>query len=91
MADLLGPGVTRLFTVEERRPGMPKPALSPGGPFMTGSDGTGLHLAMLPRAQARRRARGEAAARRHGRAHGAWRGLRPAWLTGRVQSLSLPR
>lgn len=53
MADLLGPGVTRLFTVEERRPGMPKPALSPGGPFMTGSDGTGLHLAMLPRAQAR--------------------------------------
>lgn len=66
MADPLGPGVTRLFTVEERRPGMPKPALSPGGPFMTGSDGTGLHLAMLPRAQARRRARGEAAARRHG-------------------------
>lgn len=53
MADLLGPGVTRLFTVEERRPGMPKPALSPGGPFVTGSDGTGLHLAMLPRAQAR--------------------------------------
>lgn len=91
MADLLGPGVPRLFTVEERQPGMPKPALSPGGPFVTGSDGTGLHLAMLPRAQARLEGPGGGRGSASRRAHGAWRGLRPARLTGCVQSLSLPR